>query len=227
MGDATKPSPGADAPARTDGELRRRLAELRENQGWVHHVADLRSGKVETVPLDRPLAPLSRAERLARVGFDVGDISIFGGPSYRLTPRRPYQPSPEAHLIASFPDAFSADDDAITWQPPPDGGGTIAPRGMRFSFDRSPDQRSLFSVALSGYAWPGTTGFVRLTGYQGAAVVRFPISDTFAAHTLDVSFSPLGDRASELLMFLEPGIRMLTFSAIAFAANPPVLEPVA
>src|ERR1043166_824884 len=46
--------------------MRRRLHELAARQHWVHHVGDLDSGEVLTTQLDRPVMPLSRAERLSR-----------------------------------------------------------------------------------------------------------------------------------------------------------------
>ena len=57
---------GADPSelARRDDLIRRQMAERTERQGWVHHVVDGDTGEVLTTPLDRPLAPLSRAERL-------------------------------------------------------------------------------------------------------------------------------------------------------------------
>jgi hypothetical protein len=54
--------------ARRDDLIRRQMAERTERQGWVHHVVDGDTGEVLTTRLDRPLAPLSRAERLARLG---------------------------------------------------------------------------------------------------------------------------------------------------------------
>jgi hypothetical protein len=91
--------PGGDAMAPLDPkEFRRRLHELAETQGWVHHVANLDTGQLLTFPLDRPVAPLSRAERLSRLGHFF-DPSIFGGPRYKLTARTPYQASPKAGLI--------------------------------------------------------------------------------------------------------------------------------
>jgi hypothetical protein len=81
--------------------MRRRLDELAETQHWVHHVGDLDSGEVLTTQLDRPVMPLSRAERLSRLGHVFDDTSIFSGPRYRLTPRAPYQAVPEASFSVS------------------------------------------------------------------------------------------------------------------------------
>jgi hypothetical protein len=76
---------------------RRRLHELEETRRWIHHVADLDSGEIRTTTLDRTIAPLSRIERLSQLGHRF-DPTVLGGPSYRLTPRQPYQASPEASL---------------------------------------------------------------------------------------------------------------------------------
>jgi hypothetical protein len=139
--------------------LRHQLNELIETQRWVHHVADLNSGEVLSFPLDRPIAPLSRAQRLSRLEHLI-DTSIFGGPSYKLAPKNPYQASPEAWLSAEHPDYYWAEYDAIVWQPPQDLGLQPLPRGMHFYFEVSPEWRSLVSIAVSGKAWPGITGQV-------------------------------------------------------------------
>jgi hypothetical protein len=80
------------AAVRRQAQLGRQLDELTETQQWVHHIADLDRGEVLTNILDRPVTPLSRIERLSRLGpFD--DPSVFNGPSFRLTPQMPYQAS--------------------------------------------------------------------------------------------------------------------------------------
>jgi hypothetical protein len=45
----------------------RKIYELMEHQGWVHHVANVATGKLLTTRLSQPLAPLSRVERLSQV----------------------------------------------------------------------------------------------------------------------------------------------------------------
>ncbi len=190
----------------------------------VHHVADLDSGEVLTFTDDGPLTASTRASRLARLGHVFDGNTVFGGPSYRLTPRRPYQASPEAYLIASHVDGYLADADEITWDPPADLGTTAGLRGLRASFAVSPDRRSVLSVAMSGSAWPGRVGHLRVQAFSGPASVSFPIFDTPSAHTVDVSFVPLGGRPSEGLLTLEAGIRRLTVTAIAFAPQPPIVE---
>jgi hypothetical protein len=73
----------------------RKLTELKDPQGWVHHVADAATGKLLTTQLDRPVTPLSRAERLSQLGHQ---FPIFPPPTHRLTPRQPYQASPQGFL---------------------------------------------------------------------------------------------------------------------------------
>jgi hypothetical protein len=113
---------GAGLMVATDvKETRRQLNELAETQHWVHHVADLDSGKILTFPLDRPVTPLSRAERLSRLGhsFDPSIFGgIFGGPSYSLSPNHPHNDSPLAGLSVSGADIFDAFRDQVIWSPP-------------------------------------------------------------------------------------------------------------
>ncbi|MDP9223041.1 MAG: hypothetical protein M3P18_04160 [Actinomycetota bacterium] len=64
-----------------------------------------------------------------------------------------------------------------------------------------------------------------LQASESTASTRIPIGETFAAHTLDLIFVPLGDRPSHVHMSLEAGIELLTFMSISFGASPPVINP--
>src|ERR1700738_4045429 len=86
--------------------IRTRLPQRAEVSQWAHHVADLNTGQVLTTVLDQPPTLESRIERLSQLG-SIFDSSIFGGPSYRLTARTPYQTSPEAWLVGYGIDYFS------------------------------------------------------------------------------------------------------------------------
>ena len=66
-----------------DSSIFRKLAERREPQGWVHHVADAATGELHTTQLHQPVAPLSRAERLSRLGHPI-EPTVFGAPTHRL-----------------------------------------------------------------------------------------------------------------------------------------------
>src|SRR5262245_46001880 len=92
----------------------RELAELEESQGWAHHVADAATGELFTTELSRPVTPLSRIERLSRLGHQF-DVSILGMWTHRLTPRHPYQASPRGTLSLLGAEWFTSDyyDDGI------------------------------------------------------------------------------------------------------------------
>src|SRR5262245_25180473 len=99
-------------------ELRRRLKELEETKRWVHHVGDLNRRTVVTFPpLDRPITPLSRAERLSRLGHPF-DTSIFDGPRYKLTPNSPFLISPYAGLTLDGNPNYYYDYMTTTGEPP-------------------------------------------------------------------------------------------------------------
>ena len=59
---------------RAETAILRKLAELKEREGWAHHVADAATGKLITTRLRRPLAPLTRAERV-RAARQTGSSS--------------------------------------------------------------------------------------------------------------------------------------------------------
>jgi hypothetical protein len=209
--------------------MRRRLDELAETQHWVHHVGDLDSGEVLTTQLDRPVMPLSRAERLSRLGHVFDDTSIFSGPRYRLTPRAPYQAVPEASFSVSGGSppfvsllSYSSTQDEVVWQPARDPTG---PRlgDLRASFAESPKVRSVLSILLSGQARPGAVGHVLIREFQAGASIRIPITDAFASHTVDLTFIPRAGEPSNVIMSLEAGIQFLTFHSISFAAQRPVV----
>jgi hypothetical protein len=208
--------------------LRGRINELAEAQHWVHHIADLNSGNSSTAALERPSTMLSRAERLSKLGPRI-DPSIFDGifgPSYRLTPRRPYQASPAAWLNASTVGDYYAAYDYIVWSMPQQGGAD-SQGFMTFSFEQAPTMRSVVSISLEGKAWSGKTGHVRVGSETPSASISFPITDAYATHTVDLSFVPVSSQPTVIWMVLEAGIEIMTFRAVSFAAQPLVLESTA
>jgi hypothetical protein len=222
-------SPELDHAVRAERAMRRRLYELAEGQTWVHHTADLDSGELVTTPLDRPVTPLSRAERLSRLGTRF-DATVFDGPSYRLTPRRPYQASPEAWLEVSKPNYYSATQvEWISWAPPRDLDIRSDFRGMLFSFvGLLLERRALASLSLSGHSFADTVGHILLTAPFPRREVTIPIGSDFGAHTVDFLFVPRPDPdgvPSEVVMGLLGGIELLTFTAITVGVEPPVLDP--
>jgi hypothetical protein len=203
--------------------IRRWLDELAETQGWVHHVADLDSGNVLTTPLTRPIAPLSRAERLSRLGHHF-DTTVFDGPSYRLTPRSPFQAAPQATLDVLSGNYFTGPDH-VSWLPPRDPPPGFNLGGMRADFSESPDRRSLLSIALQGQSWPGAMGHLSIRESLSGASIRIPVPESFASLTVDLTFIPRSGKLSHVIMDLEVGIQILIFHSIAFGALPPVVDP--
>ena len=130
---------GADPSelARRDDLIRRQMAERTERQGWVHHVVDGGTGEVLTTPLDRPLAPLSRAERLARLGRGP-PLPGPWGPVYKLTARNPYQAAP-LNWLAQYHVAISLSDaqDYIAWSLPQDSQPHQRSAGVQRPFQRA------------------------------------------------------------------------------------------
>jgi hypothetical protein len=217
--------PDVNELLKEDASVRRRLDELAETQKWTHHAADLATGRLVTTKLNRPPTPFSRAQRLSRIGHPFGP-TIFGEPSYRLTPRVPFIASPLAFLIAATCDAYAPNEhNAIFWNPPRELGTNFVFRGMRFFFAEAPNRRSLVTMFLTGKAFSGMVGHVRITAFEGPASISVPITDVASAHTVDLAFVPLGGRPAHVDMFIEAGVESLTFSSISFQAEPPVLDP--
>jgi hypothetical protein len=205
-------------------ETRRRLNELAETQHWVHHVADLDSGKILTFPLDRPVTPLSRAERLSRLGhsFDPSIFGgIFGGPSYSLSPNHPHNDSPLAGLSVSGADIFDAFRDQVIWSPPQNANdANFIFRQINFILTVSPIARSLASINLSGKGWPGMVGHLRVLYKNGS--LQIPI-DAYVSHTVDLTFDS-GNQFASIAMTLEAGIQLLEFDSMSSVTLPPLLE---
>jgi len=205
-------------------ETRRQLNELAETQHWVHHVADLDSGKILTFPLDRPVTPLSRAERLSRLGhsFDPSIFGgIFGGPSYSLSPNHPHNDSPLAGLSVSGADIFDAFRDQVIWSPPQTANdANFIFRQINFTLTVSPSARSLASINLSGKGWPGMVGHLRVLYKNGS--LQIPI-DAYVSHTVDLTFDS-GNQFASIAMTLEAGIQLLEFDSMSLVTLPPLLE---
>lgn len=201
--------------------LRRWQAELAESQGWAHHAANLDRGQLETFALDRPLAPASRAQRLSRLGHHF-DSSIFGGPSYDLTPNVPYRYSPRAHLVAHNPTIYSAFESRIWWTPPERDGDTLR-REIHFTLSVSPHLPCLVTINLTGRAWPGAVGHVRILSLSPSFTRTIPI-EAYVSHTVDLVFTP-GNDVAGIALFLEAGVQLLTFDSISVKTLPPPLSP--
>jgi len=214
----------AGAPDR-ERATHRRLLELAETQAWVHHVADLDTGAVTTTVLDRPVAPLSRAERLAGLGH-VLDPTVFGRPMYRLTPRQPYQASPEGWVEVIRPTYVAPGGTVLWWEPPRDfdvrtGAGTF---GLYLPFSQTPEGRALASFSFSGSSFAGATGSLRFSMQLIPNAVSIPVDAAFGHHTVDLTFVP-PQRSIDITMILLPGIEQLAFTGMTFGAAPLIAQP--
>src|SRR5215218_7387955 len=182
-----------DEALKEERAMRRRLYQLAETQRWVHHVADLDRGELATTPLDQPVTPLSRAERLSQLGHRL-DPAIFGGPAQRLTPRQHYQSSPEAWLSATRPEFYApvGEFDGVVWWSLPRQFDPAVNFGMYFFFAGPPVGLTLASISLGGYAFENTQGSVSLIAYgtQGPGFLSIPVQRTFGVHTVDFTFVP-------------------------------------
>jgi hypothetical protein len=210
----------ARATPRADASISRQLAEQTERQGWVHHVADADSGKLVTKALRRPVAPLSRVERLSRLGHQF-DPSIFGQPSHRLTPRTPYQVTPTGWLSLYKANITMPDgEDRAFWSFPSDLVASSDPPGLRAHFEQPPQGHLVVTLLLTGYSWAGQVGHALIQVFYGGpapASIRIPLVAEYAEHTVDITLSPIQGQLIEVWVTLEPGLHIFTFSAITLA----------
>jgi hypothetical protein len=209
------------------GAMRRRLLELAEDQRWFHHVADLDTGETATATLDRPVAPLSRADRLSRVAGHRFDTTIFGGPTYRLSPQHPYQASPEGWMEVSQPTYYAPGPggNLLWWEPPRDFDPRHGFLGLVFTLTSVPTgQRSVASLALTGHSVAGTVGHVQIQAQLVPTPVVVPVDASFGVHTVDFTFVP-PQGSVEIVVALFGGIEVLTFNGMTFGPAPLVLDP--
>jgi hypothetical protein len=200
--------------------MRRRLYELQEAQRWVHHVADLDSGDTQTTPLDRPITPRSRAERFAQLGHPF-DPNVLGGVSYRLTPRHPYQPSPQAWLVAHRCVRYSSGENFFVWSFPPD----LGPIGSAiFFFAVAPAPRAIGSISLFAQPVFDKLGQLRVQVPGVPGYIEVPLED-WAAYTVDFTFVPPSGQPVWIGMEFSGELEGAAFAAISLGGPAePVFE---
>jgi len=214
------------------------LAEVKEPQSWVHHVADAATGKLLTTQLDRPIRPLSRAERLSRLGHQFNPV-IFGRPTHRLTPRHPYQASPQGFLDFQFTSLISSYTDDPNGRAdwllehivPPSTGRMDA-----LLLD-APAGRCLLTLLLRASTLPGQVGHIRIEvrgmpAENAPLITSFDITaqgDDFTEHTFDLLFGskPSVSPHSWVAMILEPGsgLYFVRFGSLTFGLADLVVGP--
>jgi hypothetical protein len=200
----------------SSAELEDQLAVLKQTRNRLHHAVSLEQGAVETTVVKGPLTLYDRAQKLSRFGR-VFDSSIFGGPSYRISSRHPYQANPLVWMSASSVTSYLTEVESISWSQPRDPGGN---RGfMVFHFDVAPNRRSLFSISFSAFSWAGATGHITLAHSQTGASVSIPVAQPLNHH-VDLAFNPVPG-ANELGMILEAGIQVFAFFSATLTVEPP------
>ncbi|MFO1103317.1 MAG: hypothetical protein U1E20_10490 [Methylocystis sp.] len=198
--------------------------KLAETRQWSHHVADFDACKVLSFELDRPVTRLSRIERLSRVV--TIDETIFGAPLYRLTARKPYQPSPEAWLYASSAAGYYAAYDYIIWAIARDT--PASDRGfMTFHFGQSPGAQCLVSLSLTAKAYGGSQGSLRVLTETPFREAQIPIGDVDRAHFVDLIVTITEGQALDVWMIPDANVQLMTFRAATFGRAPPVLNEAA
>jgi hypothetical protein len=222
---STHPTP------RPDSSIRREIEELMERPGWVHHVADAATGELLTTQLPQPLAPLSRAERLSRLGHQF-DTSIFGAWTHRLTTRNPYLASPlgflsfkwaeDVHALGSFP---QVDEGHAYWLVSELGEKVGKMTAILYE---PPQGRCLLTLNLAIANKPGEVGPIRIEVREvfGNVIASFQFTahgDGWLYNTFDLVFLAIPSVYLDVQMFLEPGsgLRQVYFYSLTLAPERP------
>jgi hypothetical protein len=208
----------------TPDSVLRELAKLEERKGWAHHVADAATGELLTTQLPQPITPLSRLERLSRLGHQF-DVPILGAPTHRLTPRYPYQASPRGGL--TFGNAFWVSTEAWDYTQ----GiaiwsfatlGRLEEEGaLHAQLGDLPNSRCLVTLRFSTEVQAGhDVGSVRiLVKVEGHVIASFQLavhgSGAVTEHIFDFVLVPPRP-AFNIDMILEPrsGLYTLTFTSL-------------
>jgi len=217
--------------SKDNAAIRREMARLQEHQGWVHHVADAATGKVLTTQLDHPVSPVSRAQRLSQFGNRF-DFSIFGTPTHRLTPQRPYQASPMGYLrfygareVSSLGD-IQPEGHAV-WGVPNVAIGEAVGSTEALVFD-PPQGLCLLTLSFGATKLPAQIGTIRIEvlGYLGnqsnvlASLQLNEHRDNFIWYTVDLLFTSVPPPNSSLHwveMVLESGLQYVQFASVQVA----------
>jgi hypothetical protein len=128
-------------------------------------------------------------------------------------------------MIASFVNDFDSGSNLMAWQFPPPGPPGWLEGGVLWSFAVAPEgDPALVSVSVFAAAHQGEVGQVVVA--VADAVIEVPISDTYASHTIDLTFVPSAGRSVEVSMNFEPGLSVVTLSGISLGPAGPVVGPV-
>jgi hypothetical protein len=165
----------------------------------VHDVVDLATGNVVSTSGSGVPSHEARLARLQHVGFP-GDLSVFGPASHRLTPKAPYQASPEGWLD-SFAGDWSSANDQIWWRLPATFANYFAT--CNASFRGVAAGPRLLTANVEVWPFTGRTGTIVV--FVGQTQAEIPVS-TNTARTIDVSFTHDGSDEFTAMIVLRQGI---------------------
>lgn len=186
-----------------------------------HDVIDLHRGEVETRPVARTLGAATRAKRLTRLGYHV-DASIFAAPIYRLSPRVPYQASPEAWVDAFGGDFSTGPGNEQVWWRLPRFFETEFMSGINVNFAAPPTGPLVLSLAIEAWPYQDATGVVVVE--IGALRVETPIS-VAGARVIDIGFVNDDEGFIDARVFWRPGLYDFVFKSVALGPGLVVLTP--
>src|SRR5262245_57431986 len=193
--------------------VQRHIDALRVNGPWAHDIVDLAKGELYSEVLDAPLTAEARSRKLAGLGH-LFDGAIFGGPTYRLSSRHPFQATPLARLSAIFPITYLTSSEEIAWSQAqvPSGLGT-----MRFHFGEPPPGKCLATISLLALPHDGATGHVTLKAH--GSTVSIPITGPIN-RSIELIFTPPAGGPADLTMTIERGIQILAFFFMTLGPAP-------
>ena len=180
-----------------------------------HDAVDLASGRIETTVAATLPTPAERVKRLSHLGLEA-DPSLFGSPTYRLTPQSPYQPAPEAWLDA-FDGTYSAGPgvDQIWWRLPASFPTEFMP-GCNFSVRQLAAGPCVMSLAFEAWPYQGATGVVVVD--IGALRTEFEISAPIS-QIVDIGFDHDGSDPLTTMVFFRPGLIDFVFHSMALGRS--------
>jgi hypothetical protein len=193
--------------------VQRHIDALRANGPWAHDIVDLAKGKLYSDVLDAPLTEAARSRKLAGLGH-LFDGTIFGGPTYRLSSRHPFQSAPLARLSAIFPITYLTASEEIAWSQArvPSGRGT-----MRFHFDEPPQGKCMATISVLALPWDGATGHVTLQAH--GSTISIPITNP-VNRSIDLIFTPTAGGPADVTMTIEAGVQIFAFFFMTLGPAP-------
>ena len=168
-------------------------------EAHVHDAVDLATGTVVSTHGSEGPAPEHRLAQLQHLGFH-GDLNVFGSPTHRLSPRVPYQASPEGYLDA-FEGDYSAGNDTIWWRLPATFDNYKATCNAILHGVAAGSR--LLTVNVEVWPFTGRTGSIVI--FVGNTQAEIPVSSP-TARTIDVAFTHDGADSLTVMVVLRQGI---------------------